>query len=256
MSVLFIYVNNLNIFKNNKNLLCYRFIIQCRKFWFFISCFLARVLRWMKLTLLIIWCVFFYISILFLFFLNEWIIKLTFIPFPIHTITEANNVRWAWFSWTIGDLTVPRTSQSFPTNEKIKDIPHCLGWSATSPQTWEHFLLSRRGNNSLTSRIETRHLRLKKNPTNHGGASCFIRRPETSRPHRLMKTSSVQSKRHESHYKWRTRKENFSTCWDFAFEKMTKPLYFSVSSESASNHDCRTCLPCACVGNFVFPQWP
>ena len=71
MSVLFIYVNNLNIFKNNKNLLCYRFIIQCRWFWFFISRFLARVLRWMKLTLLIIWCVFFYISILFLFFF-EW----------------------------------------------------------------------------------------------------------------------------------------------------------------------------------------
>ena len=161
----------------------------------------------MKLTLLIIWCVFFYISILFL-FLNEWIIKLTFIPFPLHTITEANNVRWAWFSRTIGDLTVPRTSQSFPTIEKIKDIPHCLGWSATSPQTWEYFLLSRRGNNSLTSRIETRHSRLKKNPTNHGGASCFIRRSETSRPHRLMKTSSVQSKRHESHYKWPHRETN------------------------------------------------
>ena len=116
-----------------------------------------------------------------------------------------------WFSRTIGDLTVPRTSQSFPTIEKIKDIPHCLGWSATSPQTWEYFLLSRRGNNSLTSRIETRHSRLKKNPTNHGGASCFIRRSETSRPHRLMKTSSVQSKRHESHYKWPHRETNDNT---------------------------------------------
>ena len=92
--------------------------------------------------------------------------------------------------------------------KKSKTFPHFLGWSATSPQTWEHFLLSRRGNNSLTSRIETRHSRLKKNPTNHGGASCFIRRPETSRPHRLMKTSSVQSKRHESHYKWPHRETN------------------------------------------------
>ena len=46
----------------------------------------------------------------------------------------------------------------------------------------------------------------------------------------------------------RARKENFSTCWDFALK--TKPLYFSVSSESVSNPNCRTCLPCACVGNF------
>ena len=48
----------------------------------------------------------------------------------------------------------------------------------------------------------------------------------------------------------RARKENFSTCWDFAFEIMNEPLYFSVSSESVSNPNCRTCLPCACVGNF------
>ena len=31
---------------------------------------------------------------------------------------------------------------------------------------------------------------------------------------------------------------------------MNEPLYFSVSSESASNPNGRTCLPCACVGNF------
>ena len=31
---------------------------------------------------------------------------------------------------------------------------------------------------------------------------------------------------------------------------MNEPLYFSVSSESVSNPNCRTCLPCACVGNF------
>ena len=48
----------------------------------------------------------------------------------------------------------------------------------------------------------------------------------------------------------RARKENFSTCWDFTFEVMNKPLYFSVSSESVSNPNCRTCLSCACVGNF------
>ena len=31
---------------------------------------------------------------------------------------------------------------------------------------------------------------------------------------------------------------------------MNEPLYFSVSSESVGNHKCRTCLSCACVGNF------
>ena len=31
---------------------------------------------------------------------------------------------------------------------------------------------------------------------------------------------------------------------------MNEPLYFSVSSESVSNPNCRTCLSCACVGNF------
>ena len=48
----------------------------------------------------------------------------------------------------------------------------------------------------------------------------------------------------------RARKENFSTCLDFTFEVMNEPLYFSVSSESVSNPNCRTCLSCACVGNF------
>ena len=48
----------------------------------------------------------------------------------------------------------------------------------------------------------------------------------------------------------RSRKEKFSTCWDFAFEIMNEPLYFSVSSESVNNPNCRTCLPYACVGNF------
>ena len=31
---------------------------------------------------------------------------------------------------------------------------------------------------------------------------------------------------------------------------MNEPLYFSVSSETVSNHNCGTCLSCACVGNF------
>ena len=48
----------------------------------------------------------------------------------------------------------------------------------------------------------------------------------------------------------RAQKEKFSTCWDFAFEIMTELLYFSVSSKSVRNHNCRTYLPCAFMGNF------
>ena len=46
-------------------------------------------------------------------------------------------------------------------------------------------------------------------PTNHSGASCFIRFRLTRRPHHLMKkTSSMQSKRRVSHPKWLHRETN------------------------------------------------
>ena len=38
--------------------------------------------------------------------------------------------------------------------------------------------------------------------TNHSRASCFTRSRMTSRPHRLKKTSSMQSKRRDQHHKW------------------------------------------------------
>ena len=43
--------------------------------------------------------------------------------------------------------------------------------------------------------------RVMEKPTN-SRASCFIRRPETTRPYCLMKTSSMQSKRRDLHHKW------------------------------------------------------
>ena len=52
---------------------------------------------------------------------------------------------------------------------------------------------------------------VEKKPTNHCGASCFISRPETIRPYRLMKTSSMQSKRRDSHHKWPHRETNDNT---------------------------------------------
>ena len=47
--------------------------------------------------------------------------------------------------------------------------------------------------------------------SNHSRASCFIRLRMTSRPHRLKKTSSVQSKRHDLRYTWLHRETNEKT---------------------------------------------
>ena len=44
--------------------------------------------------------------------------------------------------------------------------------------------------------------------TNHSKASCFIRSRMTSRPHRLKKTSSMQSKRRDLHHTWLPREIN------------------------------------------------
>ena len=44
--------------------------------------------------------------------------------------------------------------------------------------------------------------------TNHSRASCFIRSRMTSRPYRLKKTSSMQSKRRDLHHTWLHRETN------------------------------------------------
>ena len=53
--------------------------------------------------------------------------------------------------------------------------------------------------NLIPKQSETHQSQLWK-PTDHSEASCFIRTPETSRPHRLTKTSSMQSKRRDSYH--------------------------------------------------------
>ena len=65
----------------------------------------------------------------------------------------------------------------------------------------------RRGNNSLTSDRNAPIIAVEKK-NNHSGACCFRRRPETSRPYRLMKISSMQPKRRCSHHKWPHLKTN------------------------------------------------
>ena len=54
------------------------------------------------------------------------------------------------------------------------------------------------------------------------------------------------------------RNEDFCNCRNFAFKKMTETLYFSISSESVSNHNCLTCLLFVrvCVKIFLRLQWP
>ena len=65
-----------------------------------------------------------------------------------------------------------------------------------------------------------------KKPTNHSGALYFIRKPETIRPYRLMKTSSMQSKRRDSHHKWPHRETSDNTLYLLNFTAMNKHNLF------------------------------
>ena len=65
-----------------------------------------------------------------------------------------------------------------------------------------------------------------KKPTNHSGALYFIRKPETIRPYRLMKTSSMQSKRRDSHHKWPHRETSDNTLYLLNFTEMNKHNLF------------------------------
>ena len=54
--------------------------------------------------------------------------------------------------------------------------------------------------------------------TNHSRASCFKRSRMTSRPHRLKKTSSMQSKRRDLHHTWLHRETNEKLSFTFKLE--------------------------------------
>ena len=66
----------------------------------------------------------------------------------------------------------------------------------------------RRGSKSLSEQQGLRCTNQSSWKTNHSRASCFIRSHITSRPHRLKKTSSMQSKRGDLHHKWLHRETN------------------------------------------------
>ena len=89
--------------------------------------------------------------------------------------------------------------------------------------------------------------------TYHSRASCLIRLRMTSRPHRLQKTSSMQSKRRDLHHTWLHRKTNaknlafivkscflllwspikaWVVCTSTGFRFKFFKLYFSISRES------------------------
>ena len=65
--------------------------------------------------------------------------------------------------------------------------------------------------------------------TNHSRASCAIRSRMTSRPHRLNKTSSIQSKRRDLHYTWLHRETNEKTYLLLFFTTMNNHnLFFEI----------------------------
>ena len=66
----------------------------------------------------------------------------------------------------------------------------------------------RRGSKSLSEQQGLRCTNESSWKTNHSRASCFIRSHITSRPYRLKKTSSMQSKRGDLHHTWLHRETN------------------------------------------------
>ena len=63
-------------------------------------------------------------------------------------------------------------------------------------------------NHWVNSKDRNAPIRAVEKTTNHSRASCFIRSHMTSRPHRLKKTSSMQSKRRDLHHTWLHRETN------------------------------------------------
>ena len=63
-------------------------------------------------------------------------------------------------------------------------------------------------NHWVNSKDRNAPIRAVEKTTNHSRASCFIRSRMTSRPHRLKKTSSMQSKRRDLHHTWLHRETN------------------------------------------------
>ena len=73
--------------------------------------------------------------------------------------------------------------------------------------------------------------------TNHSRASCFIRSRMTSRPHRLKKTWSMQSKRRDLHHTWLYREPNEKLsfyCYSPRWITTTLPMNNSFSWVSYS----------------------
>ena len=89
-----------------------------------------------------------------------------------------------------------------------------------------------------------------KKPTNHSGALYFIRKPETIRPYRLMKTSSMQSKRRDSHHKWPHRETSDNTLYLLNFTEMNKHNLFTKYNSSHQHENARWTGACV-AGNLV-----
>ena len=98
-------------------------------------------------------------------------------------------------------------------------------WMPTIKKHNNRRAADRRGSESLSEQQGSKCTNQScRKTTNHSRASCFIRSRMTSRPHRLKKTSSMQSKRRDLHHTWLHRetneklsflKHNIFTPWNF-----------------------------------------
>ena len=66
-------------------------------------------------------------------------------------------------------------------------------------------------NHWVNSKDRNAPIRAVEKTTNHSRASCFLRSRMTSRPHRLKKTRSMQSKRRDLRHTWLHRETNEKT---------------------------------------------
>ena len=108
----------------------------------------------------------------------------------------------------------------------------CVSWSWTyeTQQQESRTKAERRGNISPKQRRSKCASHSSWKPTNHCRALCFIRWRVTSRPHRLKKTSSFQSKHRGLHPKWLRRETNDNTLLLLYFTTMNNHnLFYEIS---------------------------
>ena len=104
--------------------------------------------------------------------------------------------------------------------------PDSLRWRRLFARKWIRYT----GSTCETARSEMHQSEQLKKTANHSRASCFIRSRMTSRPHRLKKTSSMQSKRRDLHHTWLHRETNGKISFYCYSPRWTKAAFFTKLS--------------------------